>query len=168
MQKHHYSKIGLIACIAVFAASLQVRADMAEASGILADIFVAATQASTDWAKAGSAKPFDGEKVAKAEADMKTVDDAIAAALEAYAALETPGGDDDADMQKLRNARQLALGEDTPPSASIEDFTPFPNIDAVPWETDGLKNLHNKLYQIKKSASAEGGSDFAERDFTDI
>lgn len=165
MKKHQYSKLGLVACIAVLAASVQVRAaDMAWASGALADIYVAATEANAAVAEASGS----GQKaVQAAQAKVAAIDEAIEAALAAYAAMEAAGDGPAAEAtEALRQARQQALGGDAAPeSPSDQDFV-LPNIQDVPWESEGLRKLHNKLYQIEKSTSAEGGDTFAEREAT--
>ena len=60
MKKHQYRKIGLIACVAALFTAMQVHAvDMAEATGLIADIAVALTQANTVKAAAAPAAAAD-------------------------------------------------------------------------------------------------------------
>ena len=161
MKKHQYSKLGLIAFIAVLAASIQVRAaDMAWAAGARADIYVAATEASAAVAAASSS---GGNAVQEAQAKLEAINENIKAANEAYAAMEAAGdGDATAARDALSNARQQALGGAAPVAASEQGST-FPNIYDVPWETDGLRQQKNAQYQTELSTTAGGGAGFAER-----
>lgn len=165
MRKHQYSKLGLIACIAALVAAFQVPAvaDMAWASAALADMYTAATEASADLAAATDG----GEKEMKdAQDNFNNISEALAKAEEAYAKLEAAGGDDDAAMQDLKDARQQALGEDAAPVGEQGGYTP-PNIHDVPWETDGLRKQRNQQQAIKDESGSHGGSSFAERDIED-
>lgn len=168
MIKRQYGKLGLIAFLVVVAASVQVRAaDMAWASGALADIYVAATEASRDLADA-TAKGTDAMQAVQAR--IKSIDEAITAALAAYADMEAAGsGEAPEAVKALENARQKALGGvDRPASTTNEEGFRLPNIYDVPWESDGLRKLYDELYQIEQSASSKGGSDFVEQDATEI
>ncbi len=169
MKKHQYSKLGLIAFIAVLAASIQVRAaDMAWAAGARADIYVAATEAS---AAVAAASGSGGKAVQDAQAKLESINKSIQAANEAYAAMEAAGdGDATAAREALSNARQQALGGAAPVTASASNQGGYadglPNIYDVPWQTDGRRTQKESQYQTAKSASGEGGDSFAERDAT--
>lgn len=164
MRKHLYSKLGLIACLAVLAASIQVRADMAWASGALADMYVAKTEASAAMAAA----PGGGEAALKAAQErVATIETAITDAEAAYSKLEAAGGDDDAATDALKKARQQALGEDAVPEPGSDPRFTLPNIYDVPWETDGLRELKDKQQEINDASSSNGGDGFSERDYED-
>jgi hypothetical protein len=97
MKKHLFNKMGLFACGAALAVSVQTRAaDLASASGVLADIAVMVTQSSEGLASAANG----GDVNATADAQKRS--DAVNAAMtegqEAYAAIENAvaAGDDDA------------------------------------------------------------------------
>ena len=107
MRMHQYSKLGVIACIAIFAASVQVRAaDMAWASGALADIYVAMTEA--NFAKASAAD--SPTAVAKAQEQLDNVGEAAKAALAAYKEMEAAGEGDAAEADSRRDGRCLLSG----------------------------------------------------------
>lgn len=166
MIKHRYSKLGLIACMAFLVASVQVRADMASASGALVDIYVAAAAASQTLADA-SGKGEDAIKAAQERIDV--IDKAITQALEAYSKLEAAGGKDAAAEDALRKARQMAVGGDTPASTPEERAGyKLPNPSTVLWQSDGLQKLYKELNDIAQSTSAKGGTEFTETDFTSI
>ena len=74
MKKHQYGKTGLIACVVALFATMQVLAqDLAAASGFLADIAVAATQANAKLAEAANSGP---------PVDLAAVDQALILGLE--------------------------------------------------------------------------------------
>lgn len=177
MRRHTYSKLGLIAGIAILAASIQVHADMASASGILADIGAKAAEANNALAAAANAVANGGPAAALTAAQAQV--DAIAAAtqdaLNAYAKLEQSGGSDAAAEQQLQdaqNAAAAAMGQEPPaetPVAGGQGF-PLPNPDAILWESEQLQGLYQSLFNTVQSASAQGGTEFtdSESDVTDI
>lgn len=156
MIMHRYSKLGLIACIAVLAAAVQVRADIAEACALLTDTYAALAEASTAMA----ANP----ESSAARDRVGVIQGAVSDANEAFNALNAGGGDNPAAMDALRRARQQALGDAAPQAASDQPYVP-PNIHDVPWETEGRRGLQNQQYQIKQDTTTGGGDGYAERDF---
>lgn len=163
MSKHQYSKLGLIACIAALVAAFQMpaAADMAWASGVLADMYAASTEASANMAAATGG----GEKEMKdAQNQFERISEALTKAEKAYAKLDAAGGDDAAAMDDLRSARKQALGEDAAPASGEQVDDASPNIYDVPWETDGLRSQRNEQQAIKDESTSHGGSSFAERD----
>jgi hypothetical protein len=157
---HQYSKLGVIACIAIFAASVQVRAaDMAWASGALADIYVAMTEA--NFAKASAAESPSAS--AKAKEHLANVVEAAEAALAAYKEMEAAGEGDAAEAAKaLETARQKALGGTAPVATPTEGGYKLPNPNRVLWESEGLQKIYEELFQIVESTSAKGGAEFTE------
>ncbi len=160
MKKHQYGKIGLIACIVTLFATMQVLAvDLAAASGFLADIAVAATQANQAMADAAnSGPPVDLDAVEKAQKQVAAVEEAMTAALEAYAKLED--GDNSA-MKDLVAARKAVLDavdgkvSDSKPPSGKKDYT-IPNIKDVLWESDELRKLYEEMANIIIDDSGHG------------
>jgi len=166
MKKRQYNKIGLIACVATLFMATQVLANLAAATGMLADIAVAATQANATLAAAANSGDLDA--VAEAQELVAKVQSSMEEALEAYAALE---GGDDAATGKLATARQNALAA----VGGVPEATPkgnqeysLPNIHDVPWQSDGLRSLYQELFNIAMSASAQGGAGNVDHDATGI
>ncbi len=179
MKKYQYSKIGLIACVAVHFATMQAHAvNLAAASGILADVAVTATQASSALAVAASSG--DVAAIADAQERANKVDFAMAEAQEAYAAMEreTAAGNEDAAAaaaEDLADAQQKAgdaldgelaqqeEGETSDAKRGGSGNAGVPNIYDVPWQSDGLRRLSQSLFDTAWTASGKGGSRFAER-----
>jgi hypothetical protein len=176
MQKQMIKKMGWVACAALLAACIQVRADMAAASGMLAEIAAAATQANAAWAAA--ANSGDTDALEAAQAVVGAVQAASEEALKAYAALEASGGSNDAAMEAIEDALSSAkgaLGEEkqgdageADPAGEGDDEDKLPNPYDVPWQSDGLRELYEELFNIVQSASAQGGAEFPDRDATNI
>ncbi|MCK5675701.1 MAG: hypothetical protein KAH99_01650 [Verrucomicrobia bacterium] len=164
MKKHQYRKIGLIACVvALFATAQAFAVDLAAASGLLADIAVASTQANAALADAAnSGPPVDLAAVEKAQAVVADVEKSMQAALEAYTELEAGNN---AAMKDLVAARNAALdategtpSDSTPPGK--EGYS-IPNIEDIPWQSDGLRKLYQEMSEIIRD---EGGHGYPERD----
>lgn len=174
MQKHTYIKMGLVAGLAVMAASVQVRAaDMAWASGVLADIAVAATEANEALADA-AVKGKKSDDIKEAQQQAATVETAAEEALAAYEVFAASGATD-ADAQKaLEAARDKAIkaagGKVAKKPAPVEKDDQLPNPHTVLWQSDELQALYKDLFNIANAASAQGGAEFAEKDhdFTSI
>lgn len=177
MKKNHYSKISLIACVALLFAAMSAKAvDMAAATGLLADIAVAATQANSILATAADSGDLDA--VAKANEVVEAVKQAMEEAMEAYKALQAG---DDAALKKLEAAKQKAINalggkpggaaeesaSESSPKEEGEGEYSFPNIYDIPWKSEGLRSLYQELFDIGMNASSQGGSDFAESDATE-
>jgi len=164
MKKHQYGKTGLIACVVALFATMQVLAqDLAAASGMLADIAVAATQANAALADAAnSGPPVDLAAVEKAQAVVAKVEEAMTAALKAYAELTARNNAAMDDLVAARNAALAAVGgkaaDSKPPAGKKDDYT-IPNIKDIPWQSDGLRSLYQELSNI---IIDEGGLGYAE------
>ena len=156
MKKNQYSRLSLIACIAFLAASVQVHANMAEASGMLADMHTALAVAAKDMAGDPSS--------AAAQDRVSAIKDNISEAEKAYEKLKAANGNDPAAMDALIKARQQALGEGAVPQAtSAQPYRP-PNIFDVPWRSDAQREISREGYQVARAASPFGGNGYAERD----
>ena len=155
MKKNQYSRLSLIACIAFLAASVQVHANMAEASGMLADMHTALAVAAKDMAGDPSS--------AAAQDRVSAIKDNISEAEKAYEKLKAANGNDPAAMDALRKARQQALGDGAPQVASDQP-TRWPNIFDVPWRSDAQREISREGYQVARAASPFGGNGYAERD----
>jgi hypothetical protein len=171
MQKQKYSKLGLITCIAILAASIHVHADMATASGILADIAAKTTQANNTLAAAAASG--NQEAIIAAQAQVNAVATASQDAVNAYTAMEQAGGNDPAaeqQIQEAQNAAATAMGA-TPPAetpAPGGQGNALPNPDTILWESPQLQQVYQSLFNIVQSASAQGGTEFAEFEATSI
>ncbi len=181
MKKHlSIRKTGLIVALVVMTALTQVHAaDMAAASGVLAEVAVIAVQAKAGLASA--ANTGDVNAIAEASRRADAVDAALAEAQNAFAAMERAanGGDEDAaasaadDLeaarQKAGDALQGAIPEVSPkiaqeiwkesktntgggPGGAYEP----PNIYDVPWQTQGLRSLYTSLFGSFWTASGGG------------
>lgn len=190
-KQQFFKKAGLIALIAVMGSFGQAQAaDLADASGILADIAVMAVQAKANLAVAANSGDVDA--IAEAVKRADAVDAAMSEALAAYNALETATeeNDDDAaeeafaDMetarQKANDALNGAVPEATPASMHSlwkesqkntgggpgRSYDP-PNIYDRPWHSQGLRHFYQGVFGTAWSASANGGSHvFGDRDAT--
>ncbi|MEN8255090.1 MAG: hypothetical protein ABFR33_06430 [Verrucomicrobiota bacterium] len=163
MKRHQYGKTGLIACVVALFATMQVLAvDLAAASGFLADIAVAATQANA--ALAAAANSGDTDAIAAAQADVDAVKSSMEEGLAAHA--EISAGNNAA-MKDLVAARNAALGvtggtasDSAPPGKKGHTI---PNIEEVPWQSPELKALYQEMSEIIQN---EGGHGYPERDVT--
>lgn len=183
-------RIGLVALLVAMTAFGRAQAaDMAAASGTLADIAVMATQAKANLALA--AIGGDVNEIADAAKRADAVDAAMDAGQKAYAAKEAATNEDDdaaatealdAAHQKADNALNGAVPEATPSSAHdvwkesqtntgggpSSAYDP-PNIYDVPWQSQGLRSLYSSMFSIVYSSN--GGSsadvnDYGDRDAT--
>ena len=177
-------KTGLVVALAVVATLVQVHAaDMAGASGVLAEVSVMAVQAKAGLASAANSGDVNAISDAANRADA--VDAAVGEAQSAYAAMEraAAGGDEDAaaaaadDLdaarQKAADALKGAIPEVVPKSAKEEwkesttntgggpgsAYDP-PNIYDTPWQTQGLRSLYTSLFGNFWSASGQSFSNF--------
>lgn len=166
MKRNQYRKIGLIACVvALFATAQAFAVDLAAASGFLADIAVAATQANAALADAAnSGPPVDLVAVEAAQAVVADVEKSMQSALEAYTELEAGNN---AAMKDLVAARNAALdategtpSDSTPPGK--EGYS-IPNIEEIPWQSPELKALYQEMSEIIQD---EGGHGYPESDAT--
>ena len=179
------------AIVVAMTAFTQVQAvDMAAARGILAEVGVMAVQAKANLAAAASSGDINAISDAAKRADA--VDAAMAEAQEAFTAAErsTAGGDEDAaaanvsDLeaarQKAEDALNGAVPEPTPMSAQQQwkesqkntgggpgrAFDP-PNMEDVPWQSQGLRAFYQNLFGSFWNASGFGGGrGFGDRDAT--
>lgn len=163
MKKQPYGKTGLIACVLALFATMQVHAvDLAAASGFLADIAVAATQANAAMADAANSGDTDAIKAAKAV--VADVEKTMEAALAAYAEVEAGNNAAMKDLVAARKAALDAVGgtpaDSTPPGK--EGYT-IPNIEDIPWKSEVLRNLYQEMSEIIQD---EGGHGYPERDVT--
>ncbi len=181
MKKHQlYRKLGLGAILATVVSICQVHAaDLATASGTLAEVSVLAVQAKADLASA--AISGDVNAIADAVKRADAVDAAVADAQAAYSALERALASGDLDAaaaaaedlaaakQKADDALNGAVPEPTPKSAKEvwkegqtntgggpgRAYDP-PNIYDVPWQTAGLRSMYSSMFSTVFTAS--GGS----------
>ena len=191
--KKQLKEAGLIAALVAVATVAQVRAaDMAAASGVLANVSAMAVQAKAGLASA--AESGNVEAVAEATKRANAVDAAVADAQKAYAAMEraVSGGDPDTaasafdDLQAAEKRASDALngGEapDAAPKASKNDWKEStsntgggpteaysaPNIYNVPWRSEGLRSLYDSLFGTfwASTVSMGGSMDAGEGDAT--
>ncbi len=187
MKKHlSIRKTGLVVALAVMATLIQVHAaDMAAASGVLAEVSVMAVQAKAGLADA--ANSGDVKAIADAVSRADAVDSAVADARDAYAAMEraAAGGDEDAAAaaaDSLEAARQKAsdalkgivpeavqktakeVWKDSTSNTGGGPGNAYdpPNIYDVPWQTQGMRSLYTSLFGNFWSASGQTspGNDF--------
>ncbi len=191
MKKHLFNKAGLITALVAGATVVQVQAaDMAAASGILANVAVLSVQSKADLAAAASSGDVAAINEAAKRADA--VDSAMVDAQAAYAEMEraTADGDDDvaaaasddleAALQRANDALNGAIPDAEPKSAQeawkesqtntgggpSRAYDP-PNIYDVPWQTQGLRSLYSSLFGAFWTSSSQGGSlDAGEGDAT--
>lgn len=187
-KKYFMQKVVSVVAVAMIATLIQVQAaDMAAASGTLADVAVMAVQAKANLAVAANSGDINAVSEAMKRADA--VDSALASAQEALAALDiakTPG-DESAATSALDSARQKAFDALNGPvpeavQPSVHDqwkesqtntgggpgraYDP-PNIYDVPWQTQGLRHFYQSMFGNFWSASSHGGShSFGDRDAT--
>ena len=187
MKKHlSIRKTGLVVALAVMATLTQVRAaDMAGASGVLAEVSVMAVQAKAGLA--GAANSGDVKAISDAVNRADAVDAAVADARSAYAAMEraAAGGDEDAAaaaadaLEAARQAASDALNGIVPEAVQKtakevwkesttntgggpgNAYDP-PNIYDVPWQTQGMRSLYTSLFGNFWSASGQisAGNDY--------
>lgn len=180
MKKHLSNrKTGWVVVLAVMATLIQVRAaDMAGASGVLAEVSVMAVQAKAGLASA--ANSGDVKAISDAVNRADAVDAAVADARSAYAAMEraAAGGDEDAAaasadaLEAARQAASDALNGVVPEAVQKtaqeiwkESTTntgggpgsayDAPNIYDVPWQTQGMRSLYTALFGSFWSASGQ-------------
>lgn len=175
MKRHHFlKKTSLVAVLAVMTALSQAQAaDMAAASGMLAEISVMAVQAQANLAAAASVGDLNAIADAAGRADA--VDAAMKEAQQAYAALENAADEAAATAASasLNAAHQKATdalnGVVVDKSSQEEwkdsttntgggpgDAYDTPNIYEVPWQSDGLKSVSTAMFNSVNSSS--GGS----------
>ena len=170
MHKYRHGMMGLIASIAVFAVTAQVhgQVDMAAASGIMADIYVAVTQANANWA----ADPGNAALKDKAGAAEKAAEDGLAAYRELEAAGDDQAAAEEA-FEKLKAAygsAMAAAGEAAPaaaPPGDQEGETKV-NPERILWQSPELQKIYAEFFEIEQNASAQGGAEFVEHDATKI
>jgi hypothetical protein len=176
MKKHQFNKMNLVVCVAVLSASSSIfAADLAEASGTLAEVAVTVAQANAELAQAASGG--DLEVIAEAQNRANAVDAAMGDATQAYASLES--GDDSAveglneALQRATDALNGIVREESSQSKHAKwkkdqenggggpgrPYDP-PNIYDVPWETAGLRSFYQGLFgNLWGSSSFGGGRD---------
>ena len=164
-------KTGLAVVLAVMVSLIQVHAaDMASASGVLAEISGMAVQAKSALAAAASSGDVDA--IAKAAKQADAVDAILADAQAAYGEMEAAvaSGDEaaaDAAAAKLDAALQAAgdalNGDDssglpkgkgaTNTGGSPGSAYDAPNTHDVPWQTEGLRSMYTSLFSSFFAAS---------------
>ncbi len=180
MKKHLSIKVGLSTALIAMAGLVQA-ADMATASGVLANVATMSVQSKANLASAASSG--DVAAIAEAAKRADAVDAAMADAQDAYAAMEraVAGGDTDAAasasddleaaQQRASDALNGAIPDAEPKSAQEawkesqtntgggpnKAYDP-PNIYNVPWQTQGLRSLYTSLFGSFWTASSQGGS----------
>ncbi len=188
MKNNQYRTISLMACVAVLLVGAQVSvANLAAASGLLADVAVMASQSSS--ALAAAANSGDVDAIVEAQARVDAVDAAMTEAQEAYSAMEqaSNAGDEDAaasaadDLAAAKQKASDALSGIIPETNSQSDAQgsqdqadtggpvregEAPNVFDQPWETDGVRNAKQALFGTFWNASSQGGASFGERDAT--
>ena len=120
MKKRQYNKIGLFACMAVLAMSIPVHAaDLAQATGVLAELWVLVSDANT--ALAASALNGTPEEIEAILSSLTELENAVKDAEDAYSDLAkaTPGSEEEAAaIIALGNAKakasNIASGVSTP------------------------------------------------------
>jgi hypothetical protein len=173
MKKHQFNKMGLFICItALFASSSIFAADLAAASGTLAEVAVTVAQANAELAQAASGG--DLETIAEAQNRANAVSAAMDDATAAYAGLES--GDESAAealaeaLQRAKDALNGVIREESEQSKYAKwkkdqensgggpgrAYDP-PNIYDVPWETAGLRSFYQGLFGNLWGGSSFGG-----------
>ena len=189
---YFFQKTGLIAAIVVATTLVQVQAaDMASASGTLADIAVMAVQAKASLASAAN----DGDVGAIAEATKRAdaVDAAMADAQEAFSAKENAQDQASADAadealdaahQKADDALNGAVPEAAPKSAKHvwkesktntgggpQDAYNAPNIYNVPWQSATMQSTYSAMFNNvfgSSGGSSVNSTSFGDNDATPI
>jgi len=181
---HFLKKISLVAFSAAMVAQVQA-ADLAAASGTLADIAVMNVQAKANLATAANAG--DVGAIAEAAKRSDAVDAAMADAQKAYASKESAQDQaaEDAADQALDAAREKAdsalngpVPEATQKSAKAvfkesktntgggpQDAYDAPNIYDIPWQSAGLRSTYSSLFTSVFSAG--GGTTANSNNFGD-
>ena len=191
-------KTGWAVALIIAMAVVQVQAaDLAAASGTLAEVESMAVQVKAQLANAAGSG--DMSAVAEAASRAAAVDTASGAAQEAYAAMEKAlqDGDEDAanaaqeQLNLARQAAEAALNGNTtaPAVASASSDNPAydewkadktntgsshfglvtPNIYRVPWHTEGMQSLYSSLFDGFWTANGTSlGGDYTEQDATEI
>lgn len=190
MNKHLFSKIGMVAGLMALVFANQANAvDMAAAAGVMADVESIAVMAKANLAQA--ALGGDVDAIAEASKRSDAIDAGVAAAQEAYSAMEraVANGDEDAAgsaeddlaaaQKQVRDALTGAIPE-TVATASDQwkesqantgggpgnAYDP-PNIHDVPWKSQGLRAYYQSLFGTFHDASGFGhGRGFGDRDAT--
>lgn len=181
MNKQQRKALVFSAFVAILMASSPVRAaDLAAASGTLADVAVMAGQAKVNLAKAASSG--DVNAIADAVKRADAVDAAMAEAQDSFSALERADAGNDADAaaaasedldaarQRASDALNGAVPEASPQSEHAKwvegqkntgggpgrSYDP-PNIYDRLWDTQGLRSFYQGLFGSFWSASGYGG-----------
>ena len=187
MKRNLLNIVGCTAFIAtVFIASLSGAAvDLAENAAKLADIGTISTLAQSAVAQA--AVLGDVTILAETTTRAATIDAALKSAQDAYVACELAleNGDEegaadavkdlDAALAEAKGALLSAVANVAPKKESVagESGGPGeagdpPNIYEELWQTDSMRSFYQSLFGMAWSASAQGGTSFAERDATEI
>jgi hypothetical protein len=191
MRKHRFVKFGFVAVLAsVIALSQAKAANIAGASGMLADIAAIVVQAKQNLAIAASSGNVD--EIADASTRADAADAAMAEGMESFAALERAdaGGDEDAaqsafeDIGKALQKATEALSGAIPQEVVKSDREKWkesqtntgggprgaydpPNIYNNPWETQNLQAFYQSIFNTVWSSSSFGaGSGVSDRDAT--
>lgn len=184
MKKNMKSKIFSLVLLSGMICLVQANAaSMADASAVMADIDALAVQAHANVAQAAAS----GDTAATEEAMKRSdainflVNNAQAALAQVEAALENGNEaaadeameDLDGTYEMSLNALQgiipenLASGTSEDSGGAPGDPANPPNINDVPWQTDGMRSYYDGLFNQFWSASAfGGGEDFGEADAT--
>ncbi|MCF7817586.1 MAG: hypothetical protein K9M54_06870 [Kiritimatiellales bacterium] len=188
MKKNQFNITILSVVAVVLMASVPVRADLATASGTLAEVATLTVQAKANLASA--ANSGDVNAIADAAKRADAVDAAMAEAQDAFSALEraVAGNDQDAaaaasdDLDAARQKAFDALFGAVPEASPQSEHAKWvegqkntgggpgraydpPNIYDRPWDTQGLRSFYQGLFgTIWESQGNRGG--FNDRDAT--
>jgi hypothetical protein len=188
MRKHRFENFGLVAALAALIVIPSAEAaNIAAASGMLADIGAIVVQAKQNLAIAAGTGNVDA--IAEASTRADATDKAMAEAMDAFAALERAdiGGDDDAAesamedvASALRNATEALSGAIPEPTTTSERaawkesqtntgggpggaYDP-PNIYNVPWHSQNLQAFYQSAFsQVWSSSSFGSGRGVGDR-----
>ena len=190
MNKHLFSKVGLVAGLMAMVLVNQAHAvDTAAAAGIMAEVESLAVSAKANLAEAALSGNVDA--VAEAGKRSDAIDAGVAAAKEAYAAMERAlaNGDEDAaesaedDLASaLKQVKDALTGAIPDTVAGTTDqwkasktntgggpghANDPPNIYDVPWKSQGIRAYYQSLFGVFHNASGFGhGRGFGDRDAT--
>jgi hypothetical protein len=181
MKKQSFVKkvvLGL-ASVVVTVAVVFAAVDMPVASGLVSDVSVMAVQAKASLAKAASSG--DIQAITTATKISELIDNALAEAEAAYAAIEkaVAAGDQKAAAkaaEKLAKSVEVAKAAKTgelPKATKKPDDNQsvgagaydVPNIYEVPWQSAGLRSIYSALFNEVLVASG-GSMEFIEGDAT--
>ena len=187
MKAIQFKYIAVAGLLVLGLANHSFAADVAEASGVMADLESLVVQAKASLANA--ALGGDVDAIAEANKRSAAIDAAVAAGNEALSAMEAAvaNGDEDAakmaenDLAAALGQAKNALGGVLPATAAAspkksseaksnddeeKDGDP-PNIYDVPWKSQGIRAYYQSLFGAFHDASGFGqGKGFGDQDAT--